>query len=77
VTSSQKGGIRPGKSFFFFEINNLLHGARRQSVAVQRKGDYRPLMHIVNAPPTLTKHEAKKHRYQKKGETNYRKRKET
>ena len=26
-----------------------------QSVVVQRKRDYRPLMYVVNAPPTLTK----------------------
>jgi len=32
-------------------------------MAVQRKGDYGPLIHVINAPPTLTKHEAKKHRY--------------
>jgi len=32
---------------------------------------------LPNASPILTKHEAKKHRYQKKRKTNYRKRKET
>jgi len=46
-------------------------------MVVQRKGDYRPLIHVVNASPILTKHKAKKHRYQKKEKTNYRKRKET
>jgi len=46
-------------------------------MAVQRKEDYRPLMYVVNASPILTKHKAKKHRYQKKEKTNYRKRKKT
>jgi len=46
-------------------------------VAKNRSRDYNPVMHVVNAPPTLPKHKAKKSRYQKKGMTNYRKKKMT
>jgi len=35
-------------------------------VAKNRSRDYNPVMHVVNTPPTLPKHEAKKSRYQKK-----------
>jgi len=46
---------------------------RQTTVAKNRSRDYNPAMHVVNAPPTLPKHKAKKSRYQKKGMTNYRK----
>jgi len=49
--------------FFFFQINNLLHEVCRQTMAVQKKEDYGPSGHVVNAPTTLTKHEAKKYSY--------------
>ena len=42
-----------------------------------KKRHYDPTMHVVNASPILSKHKAKKHRYQKKGMTTYRKRKVT
>jgi len=67
-----------GVFFFLKKINNLLCGACRQTtVAKKRPRDYNPAMHIVNAPPTLSKHEVKKRRYRKKGMTTYRKRKVT
>jgi len=50
---------------------------RQTAVAKKRLRDYNPTMHIANAPPTLSKHKAKKCRYQKKGITIYRKRKVT
>ena len=46
-------------------------------VAKNRSRDYNPVIHVVNTPPTLPKHEAKKSRYQKKEMTNYRKKKIT
>ena len=42
-------------------------------VAKNRSRNYNSVMHIVNAPPTLPKHEVKKSRYLEKGITNYRK----
>ena len=32
-------------------------------MAVQKKGDYRPSGHVINAPTILTKYEAKKYSY--------------
>jgi len=32
-------------------------------VAKKRPRDYNPMIHVVNAPPILSKHKAKKHRY--------------
>ena len=56
-------------SFFFFYFNNLLCGARWQSaVAKNRSGGYYPAVHVVNAPPTLPKHEAKEVQVLKKRE---------
>jgi len=46
---------------------------RQITVAKNRSRDYNPAMHIINTPPILPKHEAKKSRYQKKRITNYRK----
>jgi len=36
---------------------------RQTAVAKKRPRDYNPAMYIVNTPPTLSKHEAKKCRY--------------
>jgi len=51
--------------FFFFKSTIYYTGRVGRPWQYKRKGDYRPLGHVVNDPNTLTKHEAKKYSYKR------------